>query len=83
MTPEQKAIIMAQVFGGKGGGGGEGTGVISGAGAPTQQTAGKINQFYRDTQTDNVYICSAANTSAGTYEWSPVSARVQNGTLYI
>lgn len=43
---------------------------ISGKGAPTSATQGKINQLYRDEDTQRLYICTAAD---GGYTWAAVS----------
>lgn len=43
---------------------------ISGKGAPTSATQGKVNQFYRDEDTQRLYICTAAD---GEYTWAAVS----------
>ena len=51
--------------------------VLTGATAPTTATVGKVNQLYRDTTTNKVYICTAV-TAQGTdpetytYTWSEV-----------
>lgn len=43
---------------------------ISGKGAPTSATQGKVNQLYRDEDTQKLYICTAAD---GGYTWAAVS----------
>lgn len=43
---------------------------ISGKGAPTSATQGKVNQLYRDEDTQRMYICTA---TAGGYTWAAVS----------
>lgn len=43
---------------------------ISGKGAPTSSTQGKVNQLYRDEDTQRLYICTAAD---GGYTWAAVS----------
>lgn len=43
---------------------------ISGKGAPTSATQGKVNQLYRDEDTQRLYICTAAD---GGYTWAAVS----------
>lgn len=43
---------------------------ISGKGAPTSATQGKINQLYRDEDTQRLYICTATD---GGYTWAAVS----------
>lgn len=44
---------------------------ISGKGAPTSATQGKVNQLYRDEDTQKLYICTA--TDGGGYTWAAVS----------
>lgn len=43
---------------------------ISGKGAPTSATQGKVNQLYRDEDTQRLYICAATD---GGYTWAAVS----------
>lgn len=43
---------------------------ISGKGAPTSATQGKVNQLYRDEDTQKLYICTAVD---GGYTWAAVS----------
>lgn len=43
---------------------------ISGKGAPTSATQGKVNQIYRDEDTQRLYICTATD---GGYTWAAVS----------
>lgn len=43
---------------------------ISGKGAPTSATQGKVNQLYRDEDTQRLYICTAVD---GGYTWAAVS----------
>lgn len=43
---------------------------ISGKGAPTSATQGKVNQLYRDEDTQKLYICTASD---GGYTWAAVS----------
>lgn len=43
---------------------------LSGKGAPTSSTQGKVNQLYRDEDTQRLYICTAAD---GGYTWAAVS----------
>lgn len=43
---------------------------ISGKGAPTSSTQGKVNQLYRDEDTQKLYICTAVS---GGYTWAAVS----------
>lgn len=47
-----------------------GTKTISGKGAPTSATQGKVNQLYRDEDTQKLYICTATD---GGYTWAAVS----------
>lgn len=44
--------------------------VLSGKGAPTSSTQGKVNQLYRDEDTQRLYICTAVS---GGYTWAAVS----------
>lgn len=43
---------------------------ISGKGAPTSATQGKVNQLYRDEDTQRLYICTATD---GRHTWAAVS----------
>lgn len=43
---------------------------LSGKGAPTSATQGKVNQLYRDEDTQRLYICTATD---GGYTWAAVS----------
>lgn len=47
-----------------------GVSTISGKGAPTPATQGKVNQLYRDEDTQRLYICTATD---GGYTWAAVS----------
>ena len=49
---------------------GGGVSTISGKGAPTSETQGKVNQLYRDEDTQKLYICTATD---GRYTWAAVS----------
>ena len=49
---------------------GGGVSTISGKGAPTSETQGKVNQLYRDEDTQKLYICTATE---GGYTWAEVS----------
>lgn len=49
---------------------GGGVSTISGKGAPTSATQGKVNQLYRDEDTQKLYICTATD---GGYTWAEVS----------
>ncbi len=44
--------------------------ILSGKGAPTSATQGKVNQLYRDEDTQRLYICTAVD---GGYTWAAVS----------
>ena len=44
--------------------------IISGKGAPTSATQGKVNQLYREEDTQRLYICTATD---GGYTWAAVS----------
>lgn len=44
--------------------------ILSGKGAPTSATQGKVNQLYRDEDTQRLYICTATD---GGYTWEAVS----------
>lgn len=49
---------------------GGGVSTISGKGQPTSATQGKVNQLYRDEDTQRLYICTATD---GGYTWAAVS----------
>ena len=49
---------------------GGGVSTLSGKGAPTSATQGKVNQLYRDEDTQRLYICTATD---GGYTWAAVS----------
>lgn len=49
---------------------GGGVSTISGKGAPTSATQGKVNQLYCDEDTQKLYICTATD---GGYTWAEVS----------
>lgn len=44
--------------------------ILSGKGVPTSKTQGKMNQLYRDEDTQRLYICTAVD---GGYTWAAVS----------
>lgn len=44
--------------------------ILSGKGAPTSEMQGKVNQLYRDEDTQRLYICTATD---GGYTWAAVS----------
>lgn len=50
---------------------GGGVSTLSGKGAPTSTTPGKVNQLYRDEDTRRLYICTATD---GGYTWAAVSS---------
>ena len=50
---------------------GGGVSTLSGKGAPTSTTQGKVNQLYRDEDTQRLYICT--EVSDGGYTWAAVS----------
>lgn len=50
---------------------GGGVSTLSGKGAPTSTTQGKVNQLYRDEDTQKLYICTAVD--GGGYTWAAVS----------
>ena len=53
---------------------GGGVSTISGKGAPTSETQGKVNQLYRDEDTQRLYICTATDSG---YTWAEVSVGVE------
>lgn len=55
---------------------GGGVSTISGKGAPTSETQGKVNQLYRDEDTQNLYICTAVD---GGFTWAEVSGGTGGG----
>ena len=56
-----------------------GVSTISGKGAPTSATQGKINQLYRDEDTQKLYICTA---TAGGYTWASVVSDTEDAVTY-
>lgn len=58
--------------------GGGGVSTISGKGAPTSETQGKVNQLYRDEDTQKLYICTATD---GGYTWAAVSGSGGGGSV--
>ena len=60
-----------------GGGGSGGISTISGKGQPTESTVGRLNQLYRDEDTQRLYICTAVD---GGYTWAAVSG---GGTMEV
>ena len=57
-----------------------GVSTISGNGAPTSATQGKVNQLYRDEDTQRLYICTA--TDGGGYTWAAVVSDTENAVTY-
>lgn len=55
---------------------GGGVSTISGKGAPTSETQGKVNQLYRDEDTQRLYICTSTD---GGYTWAEVSGGGSGG----
>lgn len=47
-----------------------GNGTLTGSGAPTEKTVGKIGELYMDTDTGDLYKCTSVNT--GRCYWRPV-----------
>ena len=56
-----------------------GVSTISGKGAPTSATQGKINQLYRNEDTQKLYICTA---TAGEYTWAAVVSDTEDAVTY-
>lgn len=52
---------------------------ISGKGAPTSATQGKVNQLYRDEDTQKLYICTATD---GGYTWEAVVSDTEDAVTY-
>lgn len=63
--PEPTEDVYAQILAAY-----AGVKVLSGKGAPTSATQGKVNQLYRDEDTQKLYICTATD---GGYTWAAVS----------
>ena len=61
--------------------GGGGVSTISGKGAPTSATPGKVNQIYRDEGTQRLYICTAA--ADGVYTWAAVTGSGGGGSVNV
>lgn len=57
-----------------------GVSTISGNGAPTSATQGKVNQLYRDEDTQKLYICTA--TDGGGYTWAAVVSDTEDAVTY-
>lgn len=58
---------------------GGGVSTISGNGAPTSATQGKVNQLYRDESTDKLYICTGVE---GGYTWAAVVSDTEDAVTY-
>ena len=56
-----------------------GVSTISGKGAPTSATQGKVNQMYRDEDTQKLYICTATD---GGYTWAAVVSDTEDAVTY-
>lgn len=57
-----------------------GVSTISGNGAPTSATQGKVNQLYRNEDTQKLYICTA--TGGGGYTWAAVVSDTEDAVTY-
>ena len=53
--------------------------ILSGNGAPTSATQGKVNQLYRDEDTQKLYICTA---TTGGYTWAAVVSDTEDAVTY-
>lgn len=56
-----------------------GVSTISGKGAPTSATQGKLNQLYRNEDTQKLYICTATD---GGYTWAAVVSDTEDAVTY-
>lgn len=56
-----------------------GVSTISGNGAPTSATQGKVNQLYRNEDTQRLYICTA---TGGGYTWEAVVSDTEDAVTY-
>lgn len=56
-----------------------GVSTISGKGAPTSATQGKVNQLYRDEDTQRLYICTSTD---GGYTWTAVVSDTEDAVTY-
>ena len=56
-----------------------GVSTISGKGAPTSATQGKVNQLYRNEDTQKLYICTE---TAGGYTWAAVVSDKEDAVTY-
>lgn len=53
--------------------------ILSGKGAPTSATQGKVNQLYRDEDTQRLYICTS---TYGGYTWAAVVSDTEDAVTY-
>lgn len=53
--------------------------ILSGKGAPTSATQGKVNQLYRDEDTQKLYICTS---TYGGYTWAAVVSDTEDAVTY-
>ena len=53
--------------------------MLSGKGAPTTETAGKVNQLYRDEDTQKLYICTSTDSG---YTWAAVVSDTEDAVTY-
>lgn len=53
--------------------------ILSGKGAPTSATQGKVNQLYRDEDTQRLYICTSTD---GGYTWAAVVSDTEDAVTY-
>lgn len=53
--------------------------ILSGKGAPTSATQGKVNQLYRNEDTQQLYICTA---TGGGYTWAAVVSDTEDAVTY-
>ena len=56
-----------------------GVSTISGKGAPTSATQGKVNQLYRNEDTQRLYICTSTD---GGYTWAAVVSDTEDAVTY-
>ena len=56
-----------------------GVSTISGNGAPTSATVGRLNQLYRDELTDKLYICTGVE---GGYTWATIVSDTEDAVTY-
>lgn len=53
--------------------------ILSGKGAPTSATQGKVNQLYRNEDTQKLYICTSTD---GGYTWAAVVSDTEDAVTY-